>query len=682
MLLVIKSCKKIDQRVILPDMSKVNIRHEELKKIITQHDYLYHTLDQPQISDYEYDQLFSELKDLEKNHPELDLSDSPTQRVGSEPLEIFVKANHRKPMLSLSNTYNEDELKEFDIKVKKFLATEDDIEYLAEPKFDGLALEIIYEDGKLIKALTRGDGITGEDVTANVKTIRNVPLKLKTDSPPKLLEVRGEVLMGKVAFFELNQQNEEQGLLRFANPRNAAAGSIRQLDSKITARRPLQFFAYALGDYQGIEFKSQSEMESYFHQVGFNISPYQKVGHGIECMIQFYQEMQKKRPSLDFDIDGVVIKVNSFFLQNELGEIARTPRWATAAKYPPEQVHAKVDKIIVQVGRTGTLTPVAVFEPVKVGGVTVTNATLHNQDELTKKDVRIGDTVILQRAGDVIPEVVQVVLEKRPAGTEPFLLPTHCPECNSPTIKEAEEIAVRCSNELCPAIVKESLKHFASRKALNIDKLGDRWIEIFFDSGLVKEPADFYKIQKEDLLKFDRQGEKSADNLIKSIEKSRKTTVAKFIFSLGIRFVGEQTAKAIAKKFTTVEKFLSASDEELTDIQDIGPKVAQSIVGYLKNPRLKQQLQNLIAVGFEFEKIAGPKSEKLAGKTFVITGTLPIKRDEAKDFIEQNGGKVLSSVTAKLNYLVAGSDAGSKMEKAQKLEIAVIDWEQLKQMTK
>lgn len=663
-------------------MSKVKNRHSELKQIISYHDHLYHTLDQPQISDYEYDQLFTELKNLERDHPDLDVSDSPTQRVGSAPLAAFQKADHRRPMLSLSNTYNQDELKEFDEKVKKFLATDREIEYLAEPKFDGLALEIIYENGILTKALTRGDGITGEDVTTNVKTIRNVPLKLRTQDPPPLLEIRGEVLIGKTDFRHLNQACEELGQSRFANPRNAAAGSIRQLDSAITSSRPLKFFAYAVGDYQGINFATQSELEGCLKEFGFTISEYQTVSLGIDGIIDFYQEMQSKRPTLDFDIDGIVVKVNSFFLQNELGEIARTPRWATAAKYPPEQVHAKVDNIIVQVGRTGTLTPVAVFEPVKVGGVTVTNATLHNQDELSKKDVRIGDTVVLQRAGDVIPEVVEVVLAKRPNGTVPFFLPNECPECQSQTIKEAEEIAIRCSNELCPAIVRESLKHFASRRAMNIDKLGDRWIETFFESGLVKEPADFYKITKEDLLKFDRQGDKSAENLLSSIKKSKKTTFSRFIFSLGIRFVGEQTAKAIAKKFGTIQEFLSANDEQLLDIQDIGPKVAKSIIEHLNKPRLRQQIENLVALDFEFEKQNLPKSDKLIGKTFVITGTLPVKRDEAKDYIEQNGGKVLSSVTAKLDYLVAGSDAGSKMEKAQKLEIKIISWEELLVMTK
>lgn len=661
-------------------------RHEELKKIIAQNDYLYHVLDSPQISDYDYDKLFAELLAIEAKEKNLDLSDSPSQRVGASPLGAFEKATHRLPMLSLSNSYSPEDIVEFDERVKKFLKTDKDIEYLCEPKFDGLSMELIYENGNFVRALTRGDGTVGEDVTQNIRTIKSIPLKLQVKNPPALLEVRGEVLMLKSDFAKMNELQQENGQPTFANPRNAAAGSVRQLDSKITSSRPLRFFAYALGAVEGIEFKSQLEIENYFADVGIPSLRNKEAANlvitaeGPLAVVDYYHNIEKLRPELPFDIDGIVIKVNSLRLQDDLGLVARSPRWATAAKFKPEQAQTKIEEILVQVGRTGALTPVAIMSPVKVGGVTVTNATLHNQDEITRKDVRVGDTVIIQRAGDVIPEVVSVVLDKRPKNSKPFEMPHKCPACGSEVEKAEGEVVTRCVNPLCIAVVKESLKHFVARRAMNIDKVGDRLIETLVDHKLLAKFSDFYRLQKEDVLSLERQGDKSAENVMKSIEASKTPTLARFIFALGIRFVGEQTAKHLADHFVTIENFLKANEEELLLVPEIGPKVAKAINEWTSNKVLVKEVHDMIKLGVKITNPVRAMEGALSGKSFLITGTLPVKRDDAKDFIEKNGGKILGSVSSKLNYLVVGDDPGSKLEKAQGLGVEVISWEDLQKM--
>ncbi|UOF00345.1 NAD-dependent DNA ligase LigA [Bdellovibrio reynosensis] len=661
-------------------------RHEELKKIISHHDYHYHVKDSPQISDYEYDQLFSELLKIEASEKNLDLSDSPSQRVGGAPLGAFEKASHRLPMLSLSNSYSPEDIFDFDERVKKFLKTDKEIEYLCEPKFDGLSMELIYENGQFVRALTRGDGTVGEDVSQGIRTIKSIPLKLPLKTPPPLLEVRGEVLMFKQDFAKLNETQQENGLQTFANPRNAAAGSVRQLDPRITASRPLRFFAYALGAMEGVEFKTQADIGNYFSEA--NIPTVQtkedlelvKKATGPQAVVDYYHFIEKVRPKLPFDIDGVVIKVNSLRLQDDLGLVARSPRWATAAKFKPEQAQTVIEDIAVQVGRTGALTPVAIMTPVKVGGVTVTNSTLHNQDEINRKDVRIGDTVIIQRAGDVIPEVVSVILDKRPKSSKPFLIPDHCPACGSKVVKAEEEVVTRCVNPLCIAVVKESLKHFVARRAMNIDKVGDRLIETLVDNKLLAKFSDFYRLTKEDILSLERQGDKSAENIINSVENSKTPTLARFIFALGIRFVGEQTAKHLADHFVNIENFLKASEEELLQVPEIGPKVAKAIATWTGNKVLVKEVHDMIKLGVNITNPVRSTEGALSGMSFLITGTLPVKRDDAKDVIEQNGGKILSSVSSKLSYLVVGDDPGSKVEKAQSLGVKIISWDDLQKM--
>ena len=656
-------------------------RYEELKKLIEHHNDLYHRQDKPEISDAQFDQLFRELQELESKHPELQTSDSPTLRVGGAVLDHFSKVNHKSPMLSLSNSFTPEDLIDFDTRVKKFLKSDDSIEYYCEPKFDGLALEIIYENGLLVQAITRGDGTTGEDVTHNVRTISVIPLKLKTKNPPKLLEVRGEVLIFKSDFLKLNEQQEDAGENPFANPRNAAAGTIRQLDSKIAASRPLRFFAYGLGLVDGIQFKKHSEIETYFESVGLPVAlEYVKTCQSADEVIQYYKSIDQRRSKIPFDIDGVVIKVNSLKTQDELGLVARSPRWATAAKFKPEQAQTVIETILVQVGRTGALTPVAIMRPVRVGGVTVTNATWQNQDEIDRKDVRIGDTITVQRAGDVIPEIVEVHLDKRSKKSEPFIIPKNCPSCGEKAQKLEGEVVSRCTNTLCPAIFKESLKHFVSRRAMNMEKVGDRLIETLVDEKLVQNYTDLFKLKKSDLLSLERQGEKSVDNILKSVENSKKTTLARFIYAFGIRFVGEQTAKLISDHYINLDRFLAATSESLLEIPEIGPKVADSILNWLGNKNLVKQAQELTQLGVSFEISQRNLTGPLVGKSFVVTGTLPVKREEVHETIEKNGGKILSSVSSKLNYLIIGDDPGSKAQKAETLGVQIITWDDFLKM--
>jgi DNA ligase (NAD+) len=697
--------------------SSVQDRIQFLRKEIRKHDYNYHVLDRPVISDREYDRLFQELLDLERAHPELVTADSPSQRVGGPVLEAFEKVSHRMPMLSLSNSYSPEDIEAFDERVRKFLHTEETITYFCEPKFDGLAIELIYENGALTGAITRGDGTIGENVISNVRTIRAIPARLQLENPPPLLEVRGEILMFKQDFKSLNEAQQEAGEVPFANPRNAAAGSIRQLDPKIASSRPLRMFCYAPGVMEGVAFKSQSEFETRLAKMGLptvgvadenepmdafverSLKELEAFGRGegprpslarkvqgASEAVAYYHFIERARHLLPFDIDGIVTKVESYRLQEELGFVARSPRWATAAKFQPEQGTTVIREIAVQVGRTGALTPVAIMEPVRVGGVTITNATLHNQDEIDRKDVRVGDTVIIQRAGDVIPEVVSVVLDKRPADSTPFRLPHKCPVCHEPVTKLEGEVVLRCVNPLCPSIVKEAIKHFAARRAMNIERLGDRMIETLVDKELVKRFSDLYRLTREDLLGLERQGEKSVSNLLESIDHSRKTTLPRLIFALGIRFVGEATAKSLARHFKTIEALEGASLEKLLEVEDIGPKVAESILSAFSRAALRKEVEALQKLGVEYEVASKAKAaagaQTLTGKKFVITGTLPLGRDEVKDVIEAHGGSVMSSVSKKTDYVVAGDEAGSKLLKAQELGVAILDWDGLQTLIK
>lgn len=658
---------------------EILIQHKNLIEKINYHDHLYHAKDTPEITDFEYDQLFQQLLDIEKNYPEIDTSSSPSQKAGFKALDAFKKAPHKKPMLSLANTYNTDDIVAFDEKIKKFLSRDEAVDYFAELKLDGLSMELIYENGHLKQALTRGDGFIGEDVTHTVSTIKSVP---KTIKHKQLLEVRGEVIILKKDFLELNKNQEELGLAHFANPRNAAAGAVRQLDPKVAASRPLTFYAYALGEYEGITFDSQADISHRLAELGFTVQEKKNVIKtcSLDELKNYYSTIQERRSSLDYDIDGIVIKVNSLSLQDDLGMIARSPRWATATKFPPEQAQTIIEDIIIQVGRTGALTPVAIMAPVKVGGVTITNATLHNQDEISRKDVRIGDTVVIQRAGDVIPEVVSVVLQKRSIKSQPFFIPEYCPSCGAKAIKEDDMAVTRCPNPFCKSVVIESIKHFISRRAMNVEKVGDKLIETLVEKNIITCFSDLYNLTAEHLSQLERQGEKSISNILTNIEKSKKTTLAKFIYALGIRFVGEQTAKLIADHFLTLDAFIDATAEELEKVPEIGPKVSGSIISYLSNKETVLELKKLQKLGVEFEASQRKHDGKLSGSSFLVTGTLPVKRDQAHQLIEENGGKLLSSVSSKLSYLVVGDDPGSKVEKAQSLNVKIISWDELLKM--
>jgi DNA ligase (NAD+) len=662
-------------------------RHEQLKKLIRYHDYLYYVKDQPELTDFQYDQLFNELLSLEKNIPDLDLTDSPSQKVGGGVLDQFEKVSHRIPMLSLSNCYNLQDIQAFEERALKNLGeSEDALEFFCEPKFDGMALELVYENGLLMRAITRGDGLVGENVTENVKKIKNIPIRLITTTPPPLIEIRGEVLLEKEDFKSLNDQQESSGLQGFANPRNAAAGSLRQLDSRIAASRPLKFFAYSIGAAEGVRFESQQEMNSYFQTHGFTTAvkfgsqPLTQVCNGAEAVFSFYNAILAIRHGLPFEIDGIVIKVNSCKLQQELGEIARSPRWATAAKYPPEQASAKVIDIQFQVGRTGVVTPVAIMEPTKVGGVTITNATLHNFEELAKKDVRVGDTVTLHRAGDVIPEVIEVQIHLRPQNSFAVQLPIKCPECNSTLSKASEEVALRCLNPSCPAIIKGNLIHFVSRRALNVDKVGEKLVEELFNHQLVTSYSDFFKLTSADLAKLPRKKEKSIQNILSSLEKAKTTSLAKLIYALGIRFVGEATSEILANHFKNIESFMSATIEELNQIHEIGPRVSESIFEWTQSKANQIEIEKLMGLGLVLdsgENESSVTTNLLSGMTFLITGTLPIARQEAESIIKKNGGQMISGVSKNLSCLIVGDAPGSKLKKAEQLGIPIKSWDDL-----
>lgn len=649
----------------------------ELVAKIAQHDYEYYTLDAPTISDNEYDGLYRQLVDLETQFPQLVSSDSPTQRVGGSALSAFDSVTHRQAMLSLNNAFGDDELLTFDKRIREGLGL-DSVEYAVEPKFDGLAITLTYENGVFTQGATRGDGYTGENVTHNLRTIRAIPTKLNTANAPSLLEVRGEVLMLKRDFEQLNITQEKFGAKLFANPRNAAAGSLRQLDSKISASRPLHFFAYGLGEALGVpQLNSHAEAMGYLAELHFPVSDLRAVKQGAAGLLAYFNEIGAKRASLPFDIDGVVYKVNSFAQQNELGFVSRAPRWAIAHKYPAEEATTVVEDIAVQVGRTGAITPVARLKSVFVGGVNVTNATLHNEDEMKRKDIRIGDTVIVRRAGDVIPEVVSVDLAQRPVTTRLFSMPTTCPECGSHIERPADEAVARCTGGLfCPAQRKQAITHFASRRAMDIEGLGEKLADQLVEANLVQHLDDIYKLDVATLANLDRMAQKSAQNVIDALNTSKQTTLARFIYGLGIRNVGEATAKDLAAHFGALQALLHAPLEALLEVNDVGPIVAESILQFFGEPHNREVIQSMQNLGVHWPETAGKQSATgvLLGKTLVLTGTLPnLSRDAAQALIEAVGGKVSGSVSKKTDYVVAGAEAGSKLEKAQDLNVPIID---------
>lgn len=659
---------------VAPDIKE---RIKRLREEIERHNYRYYALDDPLVSDAEYDRLFRELQELEARYPALVTPDSPTQRIGAKPLSDFAEVKHRTPMLSLNNAFDSDEVRAFDRRVREALAL-DRVEYSAEPKFDGLAVSLAYERGALARGATRGDGYAGEEVTANLHTIRAIPLRLSARRLPDLLEVRGEVLMRKADFEQLNRAQREKGEKAFANPRNAAAGALRQLDSRITASRRLTFVAYGLGAMEGTpRFRKQSEMLEYLAQNRFPVARERKIVRGLDGLLDYYQAIGAMRLDLPYDIDGVVYKVNDLAAQEELGFVARAPRYALAHKFAAEEAETVVETIEVQVGRTGALTPVARLKPVFVGGVTVTNATLHNEDEIRRKDIRIGDAVSVRRAGDVIPEVVRVLKEKRPAHARKFVMPTRCPVCGSAVKRLEDEAVARCTAGLyCPAQRKQALLHFASRRALDIEGLGEKLIDQLVDNQIVKTPADLYRLGIGALAGLERMAEKSAANVVAAIEKSKRTTLARFIYALGIRNVGETTARDLARYFGSIEAVAAADAEALQRVPDIGPVVAQSIAQFFAEPHNRQVIEHLLAAGVGFERTsrAAPASGRLAGKTFVLTGTLPhLTREEAKQRIETGGGRVTGSVSKKTNYVVVGADPGAKHDKALELGVKILD---------
>jgi DNA ligase (NAD+) len=655
---------------------------ERLRKEIEDHSYRYYVLDQPDIADEQYDKLFAELVALEKQHPEYDSPTSPTKKVGGPPLDKFKKYKHREMMLSLQNVYNEEEAGDFFTRWEEALGT--DFAVVAEPKFDGLAVELVYEEGKLVMAATRGDGETGEDVTENVRTIRSVPLRLRNNAP-KLLEVRGEVILLKEDFKKLNQERAKEGEPLFANPRNAAAGSIRQLDPGIAARRRLDLFCHGIGQYQGPPQKSHWEMLEQFGNWGLKVTPLKSRLHGLKEIQKYYEKIERERESLPYEIDGVVLKVDAFAHQRELGFVARSPRWGVAYKFKAQEGNTRLSDVIFQVGRTGAITPVAVLEPVWVGGVEVKRASLHNEDQIAAIDVRIGDCVVVKRAGDVIPDVQSVLLHKRTGKEKKIVFPTKCPACGGKIHRNEEEAAYRCTNISCPARIAESLKHFASKRAMNIEGLGDKWIEILLKNEMLTHFSSIYDLTTEDLRKLDRQGERSAQKLIDAIERSKHSTLDRFIFALGIRFVGERTGELLAQHFGTLGKFLAAGPEDLVQVEEVGEKVAASISEFLSDKRNLREIELLLKKGVNPK---GPErkntgSSVLGGKTFVITGTLPsLSRDEATDLIKIHGGKITGSVSKKTDYVVVGEDAGSKLTKARELGITTLDEEALLKLIK
>lgn len=660
---------------------EIKQRIERLREQINYHNHRYYVLDDPEISDAAYDKLMRELKALEERYPQYVDPQSPTQRVGAAPIKEFGEVRHALPMLSLDNAFDVQDMHRFDKRVRDKAGTEQ-VRYCAEPKLDGLAVSIRYEHGVLQQAATRGDGMTGEDITHNIRTIPSVPLKLLLDPAPAVFEVRGEVIMPKQGFAELNRKAEAQGEKVFMNPRNAAAGSLRQLDPRVTATRPLQFIAYGLGLVDGLDLPATyHESVALIKRAGVPVSPEFEVVVGVQGCEEYFQRIGSRRQALDYEIDGVVYKVDDIALQQRLGSASRAPRWAVAWKFPAQEETTRLLDIQVQVGRTGALTPVAKLEPVFVGGVTISNVSLHNQDEIERKDIRIGDTVVVRRAGDVIPQIVSVVKSRRPRNARKFTMPDTCPECHSPVVHIPGEAVVRCvAGSACPAQRREALKHFASRKAMNIEGLGEKLVEQLDANGLVSDVADLYTLTLEQLAGLERMGEKSAKNLLAEIEKSKNTTFNRFLYALGIREVGESTALLLAQSFPSLEALSQATVEELTAINDIGPVMAEYIVNYFKQEKNQEVIAKLLDAGIHWQPLepaAGRVAKNFTGKVFVVTGTLStMSREQAKERIRLSGGKVTNSVSGKTDYLVAGDKPGSKLAKARELGVTIVDEQQ------
>ena len=654
-------------------------RVSSLRELLNRHAHSYYTLDTPTIPDSEYDRLFAELQALEAAHPQLIVAFSPTQRVGATPLPEFGQIRHSVSMLSLGNGFTADDIIAFDRRVRDGLDTTQPVAYACELKFDGLAINLRYEHGVLVEAATRGDGATGENVTANIRTIRAIPLRLDSESPPAIIDIRGEVLMYKADFANLNSRQRAAGLKEFANPRNAAAGSLRQLDSRITAQRALRFFAYGVGMLEGAAIPtSHSALLDWYRQMGVPVCAHRAVVQGADGLLDFFSRIATERAALPYEIDGVVYKVDDVAQQQQLGFVSRAPRYALAHKFPAEEAMTQIRDIEVQVGRTGAITPVARLVPVSVGGVTVTNATLHNADEVQRKDVRIGDTVIVRRAGDVIPEVVAVVPELRPLDAHAFVMPTACPVCCSVIVRLEDETIARCSGGWlkCAAQRKGGLQHFVSRRAMDIEGLGEQLIDQLVDRAVVRTPADLYKLGFVALAELDRMANKSAQNILDALAKSRSTTLARFVYALGIRHVGEATAKALARHFGQLDSLMAATEQQLLEVADIGPIVAASILEFFSDPLNIELIAQLRASGVRWDEVAPQQTVPLPmhGKTFVLTGTLPtLSRDAAAAQIEAAGGKVAGSVSKKTSYVVAGADAGSKLAKAEELGLPILD---------
>lgn len=650
---------------------------EKLRREIRHNEYLYYVLDAPEITDAEYDRMMVRLRELEARYPDSIPADSPTQRVGGRASSQFTEVRHLEPLLSLGNVFSAEELRAFDERVRSGLPAGSKVEYVMEPKIDGLACSLIYENGKLVRAATRGDGVVGENVTANVRTIRSIPLTLKVpegEAVPELLDVRGEVYMPRQAFMRLNEQRAERGESEFANPRNAAAGSLRQLDPQVTASRSLSFFAYYLVG-EGAQPK-HSESLALLARYGFKVSENYKVVENIDEAIKYIGDFNELRQGLSYDTDGAVIKVNDVYQQRILGATGKDPRWATAYKYPPEQAETTLEDIDWRVGRTGVLTPTAVLTPVKLSGSVISRATLHNEDFIRAKDIRIGDRVVINKAGEIIPEVLRVVVEKRTGDEKEVEIPSLCPECGWRVERQGEEAAIRCTNPHCPALGREGLIHFVSRDAMNIDGCGPSVINALLDAGLVRDAADLYSLRKEDLLKLERMGEKSADNLLSALAESKKNELDKLLFALGIRHVGAKVARILATEFGSMEKLQQAQPEELAQIRDIGDKIAESAVTWLNVPANIDLVERLAAAGLTmtFTPPASQEDNPFFGKTLVFTGTMPtLGRAEAKTMAQDVGAKVSGSVSKKTDYVIAGAEAGSKLEKAQQLGVTVID---------
>ncbi|MCL2760480.1 MAG: NAD-dependent DNA ligase LigA [Desulfuromonadales bacterium] len=658
-------------------------RIEFLYNEIARHNRLYYENDAPEITDAEYDALFQELKLLEEEYPDLARPDSPTTRVGGKAADKFLQVKHSLPMLSLENGFSEEDIIAFDERIKRFLGipAEKVIEYVCEPKMDGLAVELIYKSGTFTQGSTRGDGETGEDITANLKTVKDISKHLKSPAPPSLIEIRGEVYLPIEPFRELNRTREENGEPPFANPRNAAAGSLRQLDPTITAHRPLTIFCYAIGKTEGIKFPSQSKLLETLSTFGLPVNPLIERVSGINEAIKFYNNIENKRDSLPYEIDGVVIKVDDFGMQRELGDKSRSPRWAIAWKFPPRQAVTVIESIIPSVGRTGVITPTANLRPVEISGVIVSRATLHNWEEVERKDIRVGDNVIIERAGDVIPAVVKVLTDKRTGEERIFPRPVKCPECGSEVVKIPGEVAIRCLSLDCPARIKESIIHFASRNAMDITGLGEKYIDQMLRLGIVKSIADLYSITKEDLMKFERMGDKLADNLLNAISKSKNCELGIFLFALGIRHVGEHTAKLLAESFGTLENVITAKEEELLAIREIGPQVAESISEFFNDQDNRVTVEKLLASGVTPSEAKKRIGGRFTGKTFVFTGTLPtLTRNDAQKMVENEGGNASGSVSKKTDYVVAGEEAGSKLDKALQLGVTVLTEEEFLNM--